>query len=326
MSKMQADIYKAFGDPAKVVAPAEVDIPTPAEGEILIRMIKSPIHNHDLLTVRGEYGVKPELPMIGGTEAVGTVVDGAAGFDPGTRVAVADVSRTWANYFTAPAASVAAIPDGLTDDIAAQIMGMPRSAVLALDQFKTRKGDWLIVNAANGAVAKVIASVGRSRGLNVAQLVRNEKDVQSLRQLGFQHVFDTGTEGWLDQVRAAIGKARVAGGIDMVAGKAAGEMASLLSDHGLLLSFGAMSNEALQISPADLIFKQITLRGFWNHILFHQLSAPQVDAINQELFGLAAKGELALPVAGVFSIADGARAMAMAQGPHSGKVLISGES
>ena len=66
-------------------------------------MILSPIHNHDLWTVRGEYGYKPALPAaIGGTEAVGVITDVGAGVDEamiGQRVAVAGINGTWAQYF-----------------------------------------------------------------------------------------------------------------------------------------------------------------------------------------------------------------------------------
>lgn len=31
----------------------------------------APIHNHDLLTIRGQYGYRPALPVIGGSEGLG---------------------------------------------------------------------------------------------------------------------------------------------------------------------------------------------------------------------------------------------------------------
>ena len=60
------------------------------------------IHNHDLLTIRGQYGFKPELPAIGGSEAVGIVDaigDNVKDIKVGQRVAAASVQATWAEYF-----------------------------------------------------------------------------------------------------------------------------------------------------------------------------------------------------------------------------------
>ena len=76
--------------------PAESPEPVPGKGEVLIRTVLSPIHNHDLWTVHGSYGYKPELPAIGGTEAVGVVESAGEGVDAGLvgkRVAVAGLRR-----------------------------------------------------------------------------------------------------------------------------------------------------------------------------------------------------------------------------------------
>ena len=67
---MRSAIHDVFGDPASVLYLADMPLPEPAAGDVRIRTILSPIHNHDLWTVRGAYGYKPVLPAIGGSEAV----------------------------------------------------------------------------------------------------------------------------------------------------------------------------------------------------------------------------------------------------------------
>ena len=63
-------------------------------------MVLSPIHNHDLWTVRGNYGYKPELPgAIGGSEALGIVEAVGEGVDEaliGKRVTAAGFHGAWA--------------------------------------------------------------------------------------------------------------------------------------------------------------------------------------------------------------------------------------
>ncbi|MBM3717143.1 MAG: NADPH:quinone oxidoreductase, partial [Actinobacteria bacterium] len=87
---MRAIIHHEFGEPADVLAVEEVATPEPGPGEVRVRVTLSPIHNHDLWTVRGTYGYKPELPARAGTEAVGVVDalgDGVEGLTVGQRVA-----------------------------------------------------------------------------------------------------------------------------------------------------------------------------------------------------------------------------------------------
>ncbi len=326
MSKMNAAMYSEFGDPAKVIKTTEADRPRPGANQVLIKMKMSPIHNHDLLMIRGEYGVKPELPAIGGSEGVGVVEalgDNVEGIAVGTRVSVAGAEQTWAEYFVAAADAVVPVPESMEDAVAAQIMGMPRDAVLALNEFDVAPGGWLVVNAGNGAIGKVVAAVGHSRGLRIAQLVRSESAKDDLLELGFKDVFVTGTDDWKETVRKAVGDSRVAGGVDMVGGEAASDIASLVSEHGLLLSFGAMSNKPLQLSVSDLIFKQMIVRGFWSYKQYQAITPTQAKAIVEELFRLSADGELKLPVEKIVPLADAASAMAASEQASSGKVLIS---
>lgn len=72
-----------------------------------MRTLLSPIHNHDLWTIRGNYGYKPPLPgAIGGSEAAGVIEAVGEGVDGtliGQRIAIAGVHGTWADHFIAPA-------------------------------------------------------------------------------------------------------------------------------------------------------------------------------------------------------------------------------
>ncbi|MFW1969784.1 alcohol dehydrogenase catalytic domain-containing protein, partial [Acinetobacter guillouiae] len=96
-----------------------------------IKTIMSPIHNHDVWTVRGSYGYKPTLPAIGGSEAVGIVDalgEGVEHVQVGQRIAVAAVHGSWAEYFIAPAQGLIPLNDEIDDETAAQLIGMPISA------------------------------------------------------------------------------------------------------------------------------------------------------------------------------------------------------
>ena len=66
---MRALVQHQFGDPAEVLAVEEVDLPEPGPGQVRLKVVLSPIHNHDLWTVSGNYGFKPEMPARAGTEA-----------------------------------------------------------------------------------------------------------------------------------------------------------------------------------------------------------------------------------------------------------------
>ncbi|HEX7916540.1 alcohol dehydrogenase catalytic domain-containing protein, partial [Rudaea sp.] len=70
---MRSAIHHQFGEPADVLVLGDSPMPEPGPGEVRIRMRLAPIHNHDLWTIRGQYGYKPSLPAIGGSEGFGVI-------------------------------------------------------------------------------------------------------------------------------------------------------------------------------------------------------------------------------------------------------------
>jgi NADPH:quinone reductase-like Zn-dependent oxidoreductase len=189
---MRAVLIKSFGIPADVVQLGEAEIPEPAAGELRIKLLKSPIHNHDLAIIRGVYGYKPPLPAIPGSEALGVVDaigEGVKGFTVGQKVAVPAGYRMWAEYFTTPAKAAVPVPPTLSDDIACQLLAMPLNSYLLFEELGTKPGDWIIQTAANGAVGRVVVQLAKSRKVNVISLVRRNEGIDEMKSLGAEHVF-----------------------------------------------------------------------------------------------------------------------------------------
>jgi NADPH:quinone reductase-like Zn-dependent oxidoreductase len=323
---MRSAIHTTFGEPADVLALEESPVPEPGPGQVRIKTILSPIHNHDLWTVRGSYGYKPELPAIGGSEAVGTVDalgEGVTGITIGQRVSVASVHGSWAEYFLAPAAGLVPVPDSISDEAAAQLIAMPFSAITLLDFLEVASGDWVIQNTANGAVGKTLAMLAAARGVHIVNLVRRDAGVEELAALGIANAVSTATDGWQDRVRAITGDAPIRAAVDSIGGQASAELLSLLGEDGLLVSFGTMAGEPMQISSGNLIFKQAVVKGFWGSKVSAAMPAEAKRRLLGELIRLVASGELKLPAGAVFGldqIADAVRASLTAG--KAGKVLL----
>lgn len=323
---MQSIIHHSFGEPAEVLQLAEMPRPEPKAGQVRIKTILSPMHNHDVWTVRGSYGYKPTLPAIGGSEAVGMVDAVGEGVDQsklGQRVAVAGVHGSWAEYFIAPAQAIIPLNDAIDNETAAQLIGMPISALMLLDFVNVQPGQWLIQNTANGAVGKTVAMIAQARGLQVINLVRRSDAIAEMQALGIQHVVATDQGDWKVQVKALHADQPLIAGVDSIGGSASGEMLNLLSENSLLVSFGSMTGETMQISSGDLIFKQATVKGFWASVVSKEMSAERKKALFVELLTLAAQKKLILPVEGVFGFDEiQTAALKATQGARQGKVLL----
>lgn len=324
---MKAVVHDTFGDPEQVLAPRTVDSPVPAAGEVRIRTILSPIHNHDLWTVRGNYGYRPDLPAaIGGSEAVG-VVD-AVGDDVddsviGQRVAVAGVHGTWAEQFIAPAVGILPLPDQVSDGMGAQLISMPFSAISLLDMLKAGPGDWIIQTASNGAVGRVMAVLARARGIHLLSLVRRDEAAAGLRAEGIDNVLSTAAADWKDQARALIGTGRAVSAIDSVGGEISADLVDLLSPDGELVVFGTATGAPMPLSSGALIMKQITVKGFWGARVSAEMDAAKRTRLITELVTLVVEGTLSLETGGSFPIDQVKDAVVAALTPgRAGKVML----
>lgn len=324
---MRALIHDTFGEPEDVLHLEDRQIPEPGPGQVRLKIVLSPIHNHDLWTIRGTYGFKPDLPAASGTEAVGVVDalgEGVDGLTVGQRVATGGTFGAWAEYVVATAAGLIPVPESLSDESAAQLVSMPFSTISLLEFLGAKEGDWIVQNAANGAVGRMLAQLGSARGVNVLGLVRRAAGVEELREQGIDHVVATDADDWRDRVAEITGGAHVAFGIDSVGGASAGDVLSLLGEGGTLVAFGAMSSPTMEIASGDVIFKQATVKGFWGSKVIQTMDAATRGALFGELIQRVTDGTLTLPVAGVFDAADAADAVrASNTAGRVGKVLLS---
>ena len=263
---------------------------------------------------------------IGGSEAAGFVDAVGEGVDKalvGKRVAIAGVHGTWAEHFIAPAAGVLPLPEQISDEMGAQLIAMPFSAISMLDMLKARKGDWIIQTAANGAVGRVMAILAEARGIHLLNLVRRDEAAAELRAEGMKNVVSTSADDWKDKARKIIGEGRAISAIDSVGGDIAADLVDLLASDGELVVFGTATGAPMPLSSGTLIMKQITVKGFWGARVSAEMDPDNRIRLITELVTLAAKGVLTLDVGGIFPLDQVKEAMEASLTPgRAGKVML----
>ncbi len=322
---MRGVVFERFGDPAEVLTLAERERPTPGPGQALVRMILSPIHNHDLMTVAGKYGIKPQLPVVGGTEALGVVEEIGAGVENlqvGQRV-IGGGQQTWADYYLVDARHARPVPDAIDDETACQLIAMPLSAKMVLAKLGLQRGDWLVQNSANGAVGRLLSRFGAEKGVNVLGLVRRDAAIAELAAVGITNVVSTEQPAWEARARDLVGDGKIRAGLDSVAGDGPSQLGRLVDDGGEIVIFGAMSGQPIRIEPSVAIFQQITIRGFWG--AKPDLAPDVIGNLLEEIIAEAAAGKLTLPVDAIFPLDRIDEAVRASNEPgRKGKVVLRG--
>ncbi|WP_028478410.1 zinc-binding dehydrogenase [Nocardia sp. CNY236] len=308
---MRAVVYEKFGEPGDVLTIEERPIPEPGPGEVRLALILSPVHHHDLEIVRGLYGYKPPLPATPGTEAVARVDalgPGVSHLAVGDRVTVYKDQNIWAEYFLAPARVAVPLPDTVSDEVACQLYVMPATAYVLLESVALRPGQWLAINAANGALGRLVNFLARRRGLRVLSLVRGTAAVTALNELGFDPALDTESEGWLDQIEAVTQGAPITRAIDQLGGKATGDELTLLAKEGRLISLGDLAGESMQLDTDTLIFKRAVIEGYWARSRIDLVPDMQFMRVFGDLIKLAAQGVVPIDIEAAYPLESAAEA------------------
>ena len=318
---MKAIHLTAYGNPVENLKLTELPEPkAPAAGEALVRMEYAPIAYSDLLLAKGVYLLRPTTPTVIGGEGAGIVESvgrGVKSVKIGDRVTIPFGTFTWAEKVVAPAEGLFVVPPSIDATTASMLNINPTTAVLLLTQFaKLKPDDWVILNAANAQVSRCIIAIAKSRGLNVAGIVRRPELVEEVKQLGADFV---GVESpYLPkQIQAATSGAQLTLGLDAVGGPATATIARALSPGAHLVVYAWLSGAPIQVGQGELIAKRINVHGFW---MYYEEFLPHIRAALDEGARVVASGKLTLPFATIYKPSQITAAIEHAE--RGGKILL----
>ena len=326
MQTFRAVRYHSTGEPAQVVQVDHVPVGAPAAGEVRVQMLWAPVNPADLNMLEGKYGEARPLPDVPGNEGCGRVVATGAGVDSSWvgRLVLVD-RKAWREEGNWPLDALVSVPAGLEARQACVLRVNPPTAWRLLHDFaQLGPGDWLVQNAATSAVGRAVIEIAAHFGWKTLNVVRRPEAADELRALGADAVVVDGP-GMADEARVLLGGAKPRLGLNAVGGASATRVAGLLAPGGMLVTYGAMSKEALKIPNSFLIFLDLAFRGFWLTRWMRDASDADQDAMFGEVFRLAAAGCFAPRVAAEFPLAEASPAVARA-GEDGGKVLLRMES
>jgi NADPH:quinone reductase-like Zn-dependent oxidoreductase len=318
---MRAVQLTAYGNPLEGLKYVDIPAPdAPGPNQVLIGVEFSPINPNDLMLAQGIYGVRPALPTVIGNEGVGRVLGlgvGVQNVKAGDRVLAPLSSFTWRERMVVSAKGLFALPaDADPQQLSMLAINPPTAALLLSEYVNLKPGEWVVQNAANSAVGRWVIAFAKARGLKTVNIVRRRELVPELQAIGGDVVV-VDSRDVSKEIKAAVRKAEIRLALDGVGGPATGVLASTLSSNGTLVIYAAMSEAPMSISPLDVIFKPITMRGFWlGHSETTAKSAPAVAQAAE----MIASGRVHIPVAATYTLSSIKEAVAHAL--RGGKILL----
>ena len=319
---MKRIIVTQIGEPSESLVVQEVEDLQPKAGEVLVEMLAIPIHPADLLVMRGRHVFNADYPCGTGIEGVGRVVAHGPGVDHppiGQRVAL-PFGGTWAEQVTLPAASVIPLPDHVDLHQGAMLALNPVTALGLLAGMKP--GQWLLHNAANSSLARLITRVAADKGVHSISVVRRAGMEAELKANGADHVLVDG-EDLSERVHALLGGRGVDRALDAVAGRATGRLFDSVADFGTLICYGLLGGDEVIFPAAQLIFRDVQVRGYSRLRYLRSLPPEEAEVLYADLFAGLEKGLFHTPILNTFEFQDVVQAVELAErSSGAGKVLL----
>ncbi|WP_028058904.1 quinone oxidoreductase family protein [Candidatus Solirubrobacter pratensis] len=321
----------------EVLQLAEIPDPTPAPGEILIRVESAAVNFADVVRRRGDpFDLPSPLPFTPGIEVAGTVValgEGVEGPPVGSTVfatAGPYANGGYAELAVAQQANVIPAPEGMDPDVAASLLAVGLTATLMLTEVgHVGTSSTVFIPAAAGGLGSYAVQIAKALG--AATIIAGASTPQK-RQIaldsGAHHAVDYRGGAWTEDVLELTDGRGVDLALEMTGPEHLGQTARILAPFGRMIVFGAVAGRAGKVNGADLdeVFYAPALGqaifGFNLTSWFEHRLAPTIGAL-QRLIGWIADGTIAGPPIQAFPLAEAAETHRLLEtGESTGKLVL----
>ena len=117
--------------------------------------------------------------------------------------------------------------------------------------------------AAASTLGLMIARLAKRFQLIAIQIVRSPEQVEKLKSLGFEHVFDSNDASFQKLLMEACNKLKATIAFDAVGGELTRRVALAMPPESRIVVYGALADEPCQIDSKDFFFRDKKLEGFW---------------------------------------------------------------
>lgn len=287
----------------------DCDLPQPGPGEVMLRQTAIGLNYIDVYFRTGLYPWTVPADLITGGEAAGVIEAVGPGVDlkPGMRVAYTVRNGAYASHRVIAADQLVAIPDGVTDEVAAAVMLKGLTVhYLIHHSFSAMAGDCVLVHAAAGGVGLLAGQWLKHKGVRAIGTAGTPEKCALALAHGYDAVIDYKTQDFVAETMRLTDGQGVSAVYDSVGAVTVKRSVEVLQTFGTLVSFGQSSGPALDFRITDLARGSLRLT---RPSLFHHTAQPGwLQSASAEMFGLILAGHIKVEIGQRFDLRDVAAA------------------
>jgi len=327
---MRAVTYEQFGAADDVLNVENIPTPDPGEGEVLVRLKSSGINPSDVKVRAGSRpGVtKPPfakiIPHSDGAGIIEAVGEGCSRSRIGDPVWIYNgqwqrAFGTASEYIVVPENQVVALPENVSFEIGA-VLGIPATtACYAVLKLGPLMGKSVLISGGGGSVGRLAVQFAKLLGANVFATVGQDAARNDLVSLGIDKVFDYKSEYLAEEILDANGGKPIDFIIEVEFGKNAETNATVIAEHGRIVTYGSAKDMAPTLPFYPLMFKAVSIET----ILVYILTNHDRNAVETQLAYWLEKDVVNFQISDIFNLDQCAEAHKLVEsGTRSGSVIL----
>lgn len=247
-----------------------VRVPHPKEGEVLVKMLASPVNPSDLMRIKNIPAEQDLNSFIPGIEGSGRVIAAGKGILPGLwmgkRVACSShhpESGTWAEYMVTPASLCFPLPKAVSDEQGSMLLVNPMTAVAFFDIIENEKHKAVVNSAAAGALGAMIRILGKKYNIPVINVVRNEIQERMLLGNGDKYVLNNSDTDFSDKLHQLSHELNATLALDPISGSYTQQLLEAIPYGGTVVLYGNLSGAEEGTTLRPLLLENKKLHGFY---------------------------------------------------------------
>lgn len=241
----------------------DVEEPTCGPDEVILAVEAVGINFPDLLLTRGEYQLKPDLPIVPGCEIAGTVAVAprGSGWAVGDRAAAFIWHGGYAERARVPCSALAPVPDDVGSAVAAAGLVNYHTVLFGLERRgQVAAGDDVLVLGAGGGIGTAAIQVANGLGARTIAGVADERQVETARAAGARETLVL-SEGFATQVRDVTAGTGVDVVLDPLGDWLFDEAVRALAPEGRILVVGFAAGRVPSVKVNRLLLRNVAAVG-----------------------------------------------------------------
>ncbi len=324
-ARMTAIGIKTPGGPEALV-PEERPVPSPGEGEILIKVAAAGVNRPDVMQRKGLYPPPPGASDIPGLEIAGEVAalgPGVKRWKIGDRVMALVSGGGYAEYCVAHGSHAMPV-SGLS---MAEAAAIPETFLTVwhnvFERGGLKSGETLLVHGGSSGIGTTAIQLAKAFGARVITTAGSDEKCEACRKLGADVAVNYKTQDFVAETKKATSEKGADVILDMVGGDYIGRNYEAAAVEGRIVQIAFMGSAKAEVNFMRLMLKRLHHTGSTLRSRSVADKGAIARAVEENALPLVASGKVKPVLYKTFPLKDAAQAHAlMESSAHIGKIVL----